>query len=104
MNFRSAVGTDKTLSSQEFSVVIDVNIVRLLNEKPFLRRQEFVDRSYVIDAQAISDRKSTRLNSSHGYLSSAVFCLKKNNKRDPSADSALPAVVDDCYGAPHGCR
>src|SRR5687768_18209344 len=25
----------------------------------------------------ISDRKSTRLNSSHGYISYAVFCLKK---------------------------
>src|SRR2546422_4484456 len=29
-----------------------------------------------------TDRKSTRLNSSHGYISYAVFCLKKkkNNK------------------------
>src|SRR2546422_6086435 len=26
---------------------------------------------------AITDRKSTRLNSSHGYISYAVFCLKK---------------------------
>src|SRR2546429_3707279 len=30
------------------------------------------------DAAAI-DRKSTRLNSSHGYISYAVFCLKKKN-------------------------
>src|SRR2546429_5846113 len=29
----------------------------------------------VIDA--VRDRKSTRLNSSHGYISYAVFCLKK---------------------------
>src|SRR5687768_17920544 len=28
----------------------------------------------------IRDRKSTRLNSSHGYISYAVFCLKKKNK------------------------
>src|SRR2546429_4678315 len=28
-----------------------------------------------------SDRKSTRLNSSHGYISYAVFCLKKKKKR-----------------------
>src|SRR2546429_2656327 len=27
--------------------------------------------------QALEDRKSTRLNSSHGYISYAVFCLKK---------------------------
>src|SRR2546422_2817176 len=26
------------------------------------------------------DRKSTRLNSSHGYISYAVFCLKKKNE------------------------
>src|SRR2546429_5115082 len=27
------------------------------------------------------DRKSTRLNSSHGYISYAVFCLKKKRQR-----------------------
>src|SRR2546422_4099984 len=27
-----------------------------------------------------ADRKSTRLNSSHGYISYAVFCLKKKKK------------------------
>src|SRR5687768_17816076 len=27
------------------------------------------------------DRKSTRLNSSHGYISYAVFCLKKKNSK-----------------------
>src|SRR2546422_7418864 len=29
----------------------------------------------------IRDRKSTRLNSSHGYISYAVFCLKKKKKK-----------------------
>src|SRR2546422_4982050 len=29
------------------------------------------------------DRKSTRLNSSHGYISYAVFCLKKKKKKKP---------------------
>src|SRR2546429_1801102 len=29
------------------------------------------------DARQQGDRKSTRLNSSHGYISYAVFCLKK---------------------------
>src|SRR5687768_18239940 len=32
-----------------------------------------------IDARYL-DRKSTRLNSSHGYISYAVFCLKKKKK------------------------
>src|SRR2546422_9065775 len=38
---------------------------RRRNSAPFLRR---------------GDRKSTRLNSSHGYISYAVFCLKKKKK------------------------
>src|SRR2546422_3056381 len=31
------------------------------------------------------DRKSTRLNSSHGYISYAVFCLKKKNEAKAAA-------------------
>src|SRR2546422_268172 len=34
----------------------------------------------VVGRRAQGDRKSTRLNSSHGYISYAVFCLKKKNK------------------------
>src|SRR2546422_3691353 len=32
------------------------------------------------------DRKSTRLNSSHGYISYAVFCLKKKKYNIKSSD------------------
>src|SRR2546422_2111427 len=36
----------------------------------------------------VGDRKSTRLNSSHGYISYAVFCLKKKKKtRDTDMDN-----------------
>src|SRR2546422_4402741 len=35
--------------------------------------------------QPEGDRKSTRLNSSHGYISYAVFCLKKKK------------IIDDIY-------
>src|SRR2546422_4908160 len=37
------------------------------------------------------DRKSTRLNSSHGYISYAVFCLKKkkNKQQDHAQDLRL---------------
>src|SRR5687768_18130304 len=40
-------------------------------------------RTFALAASAAlhrEDRKSTRLNSSHGYISYAVFCLKKKNK------------------------
>src|SRR2546422_6471717 len=43
------------------------------------------------------DRKSTRLNSSHGYISYAVFCLKKKKKNGMSSRAMLrlePPVPD----------
>src|SRR2546427_3968303 len=36
-----------------------------------------------------SDRKSTRLNSSHSQISYAVFCLKKKKKKTTQIDSSL---------------
>src|SRR3712207_7771636 len=42
-----------------------------LNRTPSARRAE----------QALKDRKSTRLNSSHANISYAVFCLKKKKKQ-----------------------
>src|SRR2546429_6687626 len=39
---------------------------------------EAVAKYYGVQQQrTVTDRKSTRLNSSHGYISYAVFCLKK---------------------------
>src|SRR2546422_3389997 len=35
------------------------------------------------------DRKSTRLNSSHGYISYAVFCLKKKKKHERFAHDIM---------------
>src|SRR2546429_3503115 len=43
------------------------------------------------------DRKSTRLNSSHGYISYAVFCLKKkNNSSLLTASRTLVHVYSRC--------
>src|SRR3989449_8242298 len=37
------------------------------------------------EAELLEDRKSTRLNSSHGYISYAVFCLKKKKTKQPQS-------------------
>src|SRR2546422_6984644 len=42
--------------------------------------EELTD-AVVINPYDLEDRKSTRLNSSHGYISYAVFCLKKKRYR-----------------------
>src|SRR5476649_2708763 len=54
---------------------------------PFAHR---ADRCYRQSARALphqrSDRKSTRLNSSHTVISYAVFCLKKKKQHTPAQD------------------
>src|SRR5438105_7085439 len=40
-------------------------------------------RAFPSAANFVLDRKSTRLNSSHEWISYAVFCLKKKKKNDP---------------------
>src|SRR5438105_5940371 len=40
------------------------------------------------------DRKSTRLNSSHEWISYAVFCLKKKNRHDCSVRSAGSSPIE----------
>src|SRR2546422_7625427 len=50
-----------------------------------------VARGHVPDGVAAGDRKSTRLNSSHGYISYAVFCLKKKKKKNTLTTKALYA-------------
>src|SRR3989449_6540121 len=51
-------------------------------------------------AGGVRDRKSTRLNSSHGYISYAVFCLKKKKRkiRRPPAQSVTGS---SCAQLPH---
>src|SRR2546422_1652404 len=47
---------------------------------------------------SVTDRKSTRLNSSHGYISYAVFCLKKKKKRDHGVVSNQTMQARKCNG------
>src|SRR2546422_6139117 len=49
---------------------------KLIYAKPFLSSPR----------TTVGDRKSTRLNSSHGYISYAVFCLKKKTARQRFQD------------------
>src|SRR3989449_1533116 len=52
-----------------------------LSHYPVKRRVAFHPHTPRLVAMRLArDRKSTRLNSSHGYISYAVFCLKKKKK------------------------
>src|SRR5216684_3689493 len=49
-------------------------------------------RSSRASSPVTTDRKSTRLNSSHGYISYAVFCLKKKKLINPVTGPSLTRV------------
>src|SRR5256884_6694708 len=56
-------------------------------------------------ALVLGDRKSTRLNSSHGYISYAVFCLKKKTEDTRTLDglsyrSTIPAACAPTSASP----
>src|SRR2546430_11475309 len=44
-----------------------------------------------------TDRKSTRLNSSHSQISYAVFCLKKKNTQHRAPSPAISALPRPCH-------
>src|SRR2546429_4261101 len=48
----------------------------------WIKRPQVNQRRSRVDLRTL-DRKSTRLNSSHGYISYAVFCLKKKRIARP---------------------
>src|SRR3712207_6994829 len=83
--FRSGVSTQELGRSGAFAVGADLSVGmlragrRTRPEVPLLAGDAlalpFADGTF--DAVTISDRKSTRLNSSHANISYAVFCLKK---------------------------
>src|SRR2546422_6125713 len=59
-------------------------------------RELLVDDGGVTEHDDALDRKSTRLNSSHGYISYAVFCLKKKkNKTENKCPHNQVTVVTD---------
>src|SRR2546422_5734654 len=60
-----------------------------------LLTMNFVGDEYVLIP---TDRKSTRLNSSHGYISYAVFCLKKKKT------ATRHAIYKSCRHEPPAVR
>src|SRR5256884_6241848 len=54
---------------------------------------DLAQRPRATDGAALRDRKSTRLNSSHGYISYAGFCLKKKKNAIQDFYSARPNAI-----------
>src|SRR5258708_16763731 len=56
-----------------------------------------VVRTISVRVSSASDRKSTRLNSSHQIISYAVFCLKKKKKMTTKAEDTAAQTLDTTY-------
>src|SRR2546429_3993385 len=70
---QSLVENKKTVTLEEESFPVRSTAKRKLKQIDF----QFDGKDLRGPEQNPEDRKSTRLNSSHGYISYAVFCLKK---------------------------
>src|SRR2546429_1850308 len=84
----------ETLSREEIEAILERAASfaevgrRDIKKVPTLRGRTVVNLFFEASTR---DRKSTRLNSSHGYISYAVFCLKK--KSHPLAADDIPIAT-----------
>src|SRR5256884_1543702 len=95
---RSTLFPYTTLFRSQLAKTIDrklERIYRLANRRLSPKAQEKLESN-----QAQRDRKSTRLNSSHGYISYAVFCLKK--KKNISTYSNSRTMNSSLSSYPYG--
>src|SRR5687768_1722102 len=72
----------KKLDIENFTVVCDNSISENFDDCIVVPVENIslIEHALSGDIESL-DRKSTRLNSSHGYISYAVFCLKKKKKK-----------------------
>src|SRR2546422_7234753 len=75
--FRSRHGNGPAIGASERGAILADDEQPAVGEDGSLGKSE-------VDTVKAPDRKSTRLNSSHGYISYAVFCLKKKKKDERS--------------------
>src|SRR5687768_18312045 len=77
--FRSAALKNNTPSPMSYSNLVKEGLPKAITE------EDEKIAAFPLNVKQVTiverDRKSTRLNSSHGYISYAVFCLKKKKKK-----------------------
>ena len=74
------LGLDQMSSNEKQAKETIQNAILLLDRIPSLRLNSYA-MTLFFNAKT-EDRKSTRLNSSHGSISYAVFCLKKKKTKN----------------------
>src|SRR2546422_8288177 len=86
--FRSVAVLARAVEDPAVAPRRDVPLERQLEVAELLARDDVAGgRNFELD------RKSTRLNSSHGYISYAVFCLKKKNNKQTMHSMSVTSNV-----------
>src|SRR3989449_3728489 len=82
VNFAHAVPftVPRANSYESHKICRQANISQACSPPVRKRREDRTDDAWTTASFSGGDRKRTRLNSSHGYISYAVFCLKKKTK------------------------
>src|SRR2546422_6727453 len=102
--FRSHVGDERAGESVERLVPALIGGPPHDDRLAFHRYGQLgVDQPADLALRTLQDRKSTRLNSSHGYISYAVFCLKKKKPQRPGP-SPPAQNCDPPHRRPETCR
>src|SRR2546429_3603664 len=85
--FRSLLAIAERETDRLIRLINDILDLTKMEAKKLPLDKKWSDLGEIVES---ADRKSTRLNSSHGYISYAVFCLKKKTGtgRDSSARRA----------------
>src|SRR2546422_2130559 len=80
---------DALLDREDAAPVQDFDLVRRPRGELHVARRDFGEGHASKRARYLApgDRKSTRLNSNHGYISYAVFCLKKKKKNNKTTNT-----------------
>src|SRR5216684_1533468 len=80
------VGNSEGRVVGDIGELLEINVFFILTAATEIARidqlQAWIDHQRSRAIVGGEDRKSTRLNSSHGYISYAVFCLKKKKKKN----------------------
>ena len=86
---RSTLFPYTTLFRSTADPLIEINRQLQLIKEVSASQQEMDFLGTTPEELADIDRKSTRLNSSHGYISYAVFCLKKKKKQQKQKEQKI---------------
>src|SRR2546422_4740653 len=78
VQYMASKGTARIVNTKEIAEEYNIPVELLAKVL-----QKLGKKGLIVSQNGPKDRKSTRLNSSHGYISYAVFCLKKKKQPSP---------------------